>query len=298
MPPQLASDPRGGFAFAFAAAMLFAWLVILGKTVLKTLGPWEFVAFFFSFGALYYVIYFTVRREWKAFTPSRGAMLGGVGLGLLDVGFAVTWSYSLQILQPAVHSFLGHMADIFTAIVGIAILRERYNRTELAGIALAFVGLGTMAYRSSDFMLKGIAFMAVSGAFFAANAVLVRRLTQRYPPINLAFYRAVVLAVVLHLVGWTSIDGFRLPDRQEWLLVAIMGFIGPFLHQLCFYHALKRMEIGRVSVTRSTYSVIVLVVAYFVYDDLPSTQRLVGGLGLLLGTVVVILEKARAQRAS
>src|SRR5258705_4253027 len=90
-----------------------------------------------------------------------------------------------------------------------------------------------------------------------------------------------------------TVFSFRLPEGDEWLLLGLLGFLGPFLNYLFFFSALKRLEIGRVSVIRMCYSVLVVGGAYLIYSQLPSTRQIAGGLTMLTGVGFAVLEKSR-----
>ena len=74
---------------------------------------------------------------------------------------------------------------------------------------------------------------------------------------------------------------------------ALVGFVGPFLNYFCFFNALKRLEVSRVSVIRAGYSVVVLIGAFLIYDQLPSQRQIAGGLLVLTGVGLMVLEKGR-----
>jgi drug/metabolite transporter (DMT)-like permease len=157
----------------------------------------------------------------------------------------------------------------------------------LVGLAIAFVGLVAMTARTEAVVLEGLALMLVAAAFFAANAVAVKRFTKIHAPIHLAYYRAIALALLMIAYSLT-LESFRLPRGNEWLLLALVGFIGPFLNYLCFFNALKRLAIGRVSIVRMCYSVLVVIGAYAIYAQLPMDRQILGGVVLLAGVGLVV----------
>lgn len=291
------TEEHKGAGFAALSAVFLAGVILIAKTLLQTMTPWGFTTFFFSFGAIWYSIYFLVRRDLGVFAPSSAAVKAGLVVGALDAGYTLAAFSALQILTPGVYAFFSHMADLLTALVGMILLRERFNRKELIGVGIAFAGLITMTAQTDSIVLRGFVLMVVSAAFFAANAVAVKRYTRVHSPIHLAFYRAIALALLLFAMSLTVVS-FRWPRGDEWLLLAVVGLIGPFLNYLCFFNALKRLEIGRVSLLRMCYSVLVVVGAYVIYSQLPSDRQIVGGMTMLAGVGLVMLEKSRLARAA
>jgi drug/metabolite transporter (DMT)-like permease len=291
------TEERKGALFAALSAVFLAGVILIAKTLLVTMTAWGFTTFFFSFGALWYTAYFIVRRDFKVFTPTAAAIKAGLIVGALDAGYTLAAFSALQILNPGVYAFFSHMADLLTTIVGLVLLRERFNRRELVGVVIAFGGLITMTANTTAVVFNGFILMAISAGFFAANAVAIKRFTKVHSPIYLAYYRAIALALILFAMSLTVIS-FRWPRGDEWLLLVIMGLIGPFLNYLCFFNALKRLDIGRVSLLRMCYSVLVVGGAYLIYSQLPTTRQIIGGFTMLVGVGLVMFEKARNARAA
>ena len=288
---------RRGALYAALSAVSLAVVILIAKTLLRSMTAWGFTAYLFSFGAGWYSIYFVVRGDLGVFTPSRAALKAGLVIGVLDAGYTLATFSALQILTPGVYAFFSHMADLLTTLVGLVLLRERFNAKELGGFGIAFLGLITMTAQTDAIVLKGFVLMVVAAAFFAANAVAIKKYTRAHSPVHLAYYRAVALSLLLFCMS-PVLTGFRLPEGDEWLLLASAGLIGPFLNYLCFFNALKRLEIGRVSLVRMCYSVLVILGAYAIYSQLPTDRQLAGGITMLAGVGLVMLEKSRLVRAA
>jgi drug/metabolite transporter (DMT)-like permease len=284
------TEQRKGLLFAALSAVFLAGVILIGKTLLQAMTPWVFTTFFFGFGAVWYTLYFLARRDFAVFTPSVAAIKAGAVVAAVDAGYTLSTFSALQLLTPGVYAFFSHIADLLTVVVGLVILRERFTGKALAGLALAFAGLVTMTARTDDVVIEGFALMIVAAAFFAASSVVVKRYTKVHSPIHLAYYRAIALAIVMATVSLTAV-GFRLPEGDEWWLLALMGLIGPFLNYLFFFLALQRLAIGRVSLVRMCYSVLVVIGAYAVYAQLPADRQIIGGIALLAGVGLVVLQR-------
>jgi drug/metabolite transporter (DMT)-like permease len=285
------TEERTGLLFAALSAVFLAGVVLISKPLLATMTAWGFTAFFFGFGAVWYSIYFLIRRDFGVFVPTRGAIVAGLVVGALDAGYTLATFSALKILDPGIYAFFSHIADLLTVIVGIMILRERFTGIALAGLPIAIAGLVAMTAKADDVVLEGLVLMFVAAAFFATNAIVIKRYTERYTPIHLAYYRAIALALVMGGVSFSDVN-LRWPQDEEWLWLALLGLIGPFLNYLFFFRALQRLAIGRVSLVRMCYSVIVVLAAYVIYEQLPTDRQIVGGVALLAGVALVAIHRA------
>lgn len=284
---------RAGFLFALASAALLAAVILIAKTLLRTMTPWVFTAYFFLVGAVAYPPYFLARRDALAFRPAAGAVRAGAVIGLCDVGYTLGYFHGLQQLNPAVAAFLGHTGEVLATLFGLIFLREAMSRAELRGMGLALAGLALVTARFEGASGSGVGSMLVAAVFFAVNAILIKRYTRRYDPIHLSFYRTVVLAAAMLALS-ASVLGIRAPRSNEWPLLLAAGVLGPFLNYLCFFSALARLEVSRVNVIRVSYSVLVLAGTITLYGQVPTTRQIVGGLGVVAGIVWMLYARSRA----
>jgi drug/metabolite transporter (DMT)-like permease len=288
------TETSKGYFWAVASSVLFASAILASKEAMMTMTPWGYTSFWFLCGAAGYAAYFVIRREWRAFRPEWSLVRAGLMLGVLDAGVTLASMSALQVLVPAVRGFLGHMSELLTTIVGLVILRERFRAQAIVGIVMAFVGVVAVTVRT-DIVMRGFLLMFVTAVFFAASSLVGKRFTRKHPPIYLSFQRTISLSLVLFFLSFTIFD-VRLPVGREWGLVVLCGFLGPFLHYLCLLNALKRIELGRISVIRLSYSVFVLIGGYIIYDQLLSTRQFIGGIAVVLGGALVIIEGDRAAK--
>jgi drug/metabolite transporter (DMT)-like permease len=289
---RVTRDERHGLVFAVLSAVFLAAVILLAKSLLRTLSPWTFTAFLFGFGAIWYSLYFVVRREWAVFAPSAAALRAGLVVGVLDAGYTLASFSALQLLAPGVYAFFSHIADLLTVLVGFVLLRERFTRRALVGLVIAFAGLATMTARTESVVAEGLVLMLAAAVCFAATTVVVKRFTVVHSPIHLAYYRAIALTVLV-IAFSAAISDLHVPHDDDWVLLATVGLIGPFLNYVCFFKAIQRLAIVRVTLVRMCYSVLVVLGAFIVYAQLPDDRQIAGGLALLAGVMLVVFERSR-----
>ena len=125
---------------------------------------------------------------------------------------------------------------------------------------------------------------ALWGGTFIAGKILA----QSLPLMTAAFGRFLVASILLVIVA-IKMEG-KLPrlNRQQMLLTAILGFIGIFLYNICFFGALARVPAGRTSLFVSLTPIVTAVLAALIFSERLGLRRWMGIAAALLGAIVVI----------
>jgi drug/metabolite transporter (DMT)-like permease len=287
-------DRHVGMAYALASTVFAALVVLISKRSLNTLDPLTHSAFVFVSGSACFVVYFAVRRDHAAFRPTAVALRRAAVLGLLDALMFVLYMAGIQQLDAGTASLVQQSWHIFTIVASVVFLRERFTRGGALGLVIGILGAGLLSYTTSPVARGGMVAIIAAGVAVAAGYVFARRWASSHRPVHMAFHRCVW--VMLFLLAATALYGSAgLPGRDELLAVGVIGFVGPFLNIIAFYMALARIEAARVAMTRPLTTLIVLVVGYVVFHQVPAAHQLVGGLVLIAGLLIL---NASAQPAS
>ena len=77
-------------------------------------------------------------------------------IGILNAVSAFLWLSSLKLIGPSVTSFLARFGTIFTIIMSVVFLKERFNKLELIGTVIMIAGAFVISYNGGDFIIKGV----------------------------------------------------------------------------------------------------------------------------------------------
>jgi bacterial/archaeal transporter family protein len=282
---------RLGIAMAATCGVLTATTLLIGSRLVRTLPPLPMVACVYLVGAtLHACLHFGRGRPLDA-PPWRSLVPGAALVGVFDAVYNGALLSGLAFLRPPVHAFYSLLGEVFATALGIFVLRENYTRRE--GFAAAAVVLGLLAVRarSEGADGRGLACMIVAALAFATSAMFVRNIVRRHSPTHVAFVRTVIAAVAL--LTASALFGLRAPRGAEWPLVIAMGFLGPFLNGLLFYHALRHLEVGRAVMLRMTYVLLIPLGAWTLFGQPISLREALGGALMVAGALVLVRERAR-----
>lgn len=133
----------------------------------------------------------------------------------------------------------------------------------------------------------GSVFALTSAFLWAIAVILFKKSGDVFSPISLNIYKSIV-ALILVSLTMVILDIPFLPDKpvNDWLLLALSGFIGITLADLFFFIALNRLSAGLVAVVECLYLPSVIFFSFILLDENLSTGAIIGGL-LVLAAVFV-----------
>ncbi|WP_066632685.1 DMT family transporter [Desulfolucanica intricata] len=231
----------------------------------------------------------TSRRELFSLSRRDVLIAGTAGL-FLALHFAV-WINSLNYTSIASSTVLVTMQPLFVISGGYIFFKERISSRGMAGAAMAL--LGSIIIGVNDFRIGGSAlwgdFLAFSGAFFVAGYVLIGRSLRRrlslFPYVFLVYGAAAVVLLLFSLFSHASLTSF---PAMTWIWFLALAVVPTIFGHTVFNWALKYVKAAVVSVSILGESVGATVLAYFIFQQVPSILQLVGGLAIICGLYIFI----------
>jgi drug/metabolite transporter (DMT)-like permease len=289
-------DQTKGYLFAFLAVLATSNVFIFSKAALNDISLAAFGFYWFLFGLLWNLLYSGKRgklKQIKTFEKKQFLVLGV--LGLLEIIGTTFFFLSIHTVpNPAIVSFLGNINPLIVTILGFIIMKDRYNRPEILGIALVLLGAFIISYKGggqlSSMFIKGADYVLYAGIFFGFSAIITKRNVQKISPSILALSRNVFLFSFSFIM--LAIQGMNMQVGWYALWNMFIGSIlGPFLTVTAGYQAYKYIEVSRVSILGSTKGIFVMIGAFIYFGKFPETIQLIGGLISILGVILISVGK-------
>jgi len=234
--------------------------------------------------------------EWRRMS-GRDALLAVLSGALLALHFTA-WIGSLNYTSIASSTVLVAMQPLFVVAGGYIFYREKIARAGLVGAALALIGSVLVGF--GDFDVGGRALwgdvLALAGAVFVAGYVLIGRGVRRR--LSLSSYTLIVYgtgALVLLLGSlFTGTPLYPYPPGT-WLWLALLALVPTICGHTVFNWALRYVRAAVISVSILGEPVGASILAYFIFNQLPSWLQLSGGIIIITGLAVFI--RAAAETA-
>ena len=250
-----------------------------------------------SFATLLFVPFLFKDRANELLTIPRSKIIEMAIVGILLGGHFGFFISSVKATSIAASVLLGTCHVVYVAIIGWLILGERLNQRAIYGTIIALFGIivlfwGDLVEDPGNFRGNFLAFISgiLAGLYYLGG----RRLRKE---ISLPMY-ALVVYFFSALTMWSVVIVQDLPYQSlpivEIQLFILMALIPTLLGHTTQNWALAYLPAYVVSISLLAEPVGSGILAWFVFDELPSLGVFIGGLTVLVGVYVA----ASSEKAS
>lgn len=198
---------------------------------------------------------------------------------------------AVRRISAPLTSVLQQTQVLFVALLGRLVLNEKVSARFWIGTAIAACGLwliNGVANAGGGVDRLGMLLAAASAACWGLMAVYTRKYIHRIRPIAvnaLRLWISVALWFVVHL------RLPHLPMRPQFIaFCALAGALGPYLSRTALMHALVYVSPTKTTLIGLMTPVITMLPALLVFGTLPSSRELTGGLVMIAGISLPVLE--------
>lgn len=220
------------------------------------------------------------RLDWKGNNHTLLIARGTFGT-LALFAFFVT----LQHMHLATAVTIQYLSPIFTALIGVFVLREAVPKRQWLFYGIAFAGVfvlkGFDSRVSTFYLLIGIGSALCSG--MAYN--LVRRLREREAPIVVVLHFqlvGIVAGLVFILFRWTT------PSPWEWLSLVMCGVLTQ-VGQIGLTKSLQSERIAQVAVLNYIGLIYALLFGVTLFGERYTLQTVLGIALIIAGVILSVL---------
>ncbi len=155
--------------------------------------------------------------------PRLAGAAWSVHLGRTLCGWAgVTCLFAAAAAMPlAEATAISFLSPLATMLLAIPLLGERVGPVRWTAAAVALVGALVLIRPGSDAYQPAALIALAAAAFIGMEAILVKRLSDREPPLRILLINngmGALIAVVVAALVW------RAPSPAQWAMLALLGF--------------------------------------------------------------------------
>ena len=284
--------PITGYLFLVGTALFTALSYVFGRAIDRSFHP-AAITFYWFLGAFLCSVLVALaipsqraevrdlRKYTKIFIYS--SVLTAVGAAL--------WISAIKTIGIPLTSFLMKSQTLISLMLGMVFLGERLNKWESAGIVITVTGGIIVAYQREFSLLLGT-LTAIGAAFFYSSlSFIVKKMGQRLNMLMVANLRA--LGVSICLIAYLVLTGtLQTPGPVDLLFMCLGGIMGAYIAKACQFQAIKLIDVSRTTAVLPLESIFVVLFSYFIFHEIPSVIKLIGGAGIIIGVIFLVLFRA------
>jgi drug/metabolite transporter (DMT)-like permease len=285
-------NPLTGIAYKIASVCIFVVMASLLKAS-QGVPAGELVFFRSFFAILPVVVYLVWRGELAAGLrtkhPLSHLMRGVVGTGGMGFGF-----YALTQLPLPEATAIQYATPLLIVVFSAVFIGETVRFYRWSAVLIGLVGVIIIVWPRLTVFSGGLADASgatlgaisalISCCFAAVAMILVRRLvfTERSATIVLYF------SISSSLIGLLTIPfGWIMPSPAQWAFLIGAGIAGG-IAQILLTESYRHADMSVVAPFEYTSLLLTFAVGYFVFQDVPTIEMLVGGI-IVVGAGVFIV---------
>ncbi len=281
-----------GYFYTILATLAFSNVYVFSKAALNEVSLPLFLFLMVSVGFVINLVILWIKGGFKKLSDVPRKMWWIFPtLGCIEIFTVSTFYASVNaISEPAVTGFLGNLFPLFTTMLGIMFLKERFTPIETLGVFIVFAGALLTSYSGNldwkDFFIPGVGLVVMNCLGAATATVIVRAKVNNLTPEILSFNRTFWLLIFFS--AWVIITGTPIKISTGALTnTVIAAILDPVLAILLVYKAYQYIEASRGTIIQSTKGLMIIPVAFFYFGTLPLPHQIAGGVIAMIGVVII-----------
>jgi drug/metabolite transporter (DMT)-like permease len=282
-------------ALGFIAVTVLSWASAFAaiRVGLTALPPIELAGARYLAAAVPAALYLAVMRPPR---PRRADFLRLATIGLL---FVTAYASLLNIGELTVPagpaSFIINTMPVFTALIALPILGERFGRWGWIGTAISFAGIAVIAVAGGGTIRLDMGALFILGAAIcAATATILQKpLLARFPPLAVTAWVLILGSLPFLSVLPSTISALAAAPSHVVASVAYLAAVPTAIGYVTWAMALKRLPAGRAANFMYCVPPTATLIGFLWLGETPAPLGLAGGAMAIGGVILVNVMRRR-----
>lgn len=277
---------------AFITVVLWSFAFPASKAVLPYFSVEQIVLFRYLVASLFYVLVFL----FGGFSlPKKKDLIPIAALALLGVTvYQLCFVFSLQRITAGAASMIITANPVVASLLAWVFLKERLSSLSWAGIAISFCGVVIISVvKGTGGELVGYLVLMIAVVSIAIFFVFQKPFFTRYTPLAMTSYTSIIGTIPLLYLLPDAIGPAKSAPLSAWFSIIGMGVLSSGVGFLLWFYALSKLPAGIVTSFLFLQPVFVTTIAWYWLEELPSLMTFVGGIVVLFGVSLILINQRR-----
>lgn len=277
-----------GTLTALLAGISFATLAIFSKSAYQGGANVPTVLFLrFTGAALFFWLFYLLKPQkiyYDNNTKLKLFLLGALGYGVMSSLFL----FSVSRIPASVAGMLLYMYPSFVTIVSVLLKLESMTKNKCIALILTIFGIFLVlgvSFKNLDLIgvITGVTAPCVYTAYIIGGSKVLKDLE----PLSATMYMLIGTAFAnIMYVMVTGTLSFEF-TKATWLMVVGLIFISTIFALSSFWWSITLIGPSKTSIITSIEPLVIVILAYFAFNETLSYQQCFGGVLILLGVLIL-----------
>jgi len=201
------------------------------------------------------------------------------------------WITSLEYTSIASSVILVTCHPAFVGAISYFLWGERLNRLTIGGVVVALIGIILINYGGFTFGSRAIfgdLLALVAGFAMGGYLIMAKQLRARIdilPYLTLVYAGAAVILLLTTVSFGYSFTGYT---TTTYIMMVLLAIVPQLIGHSCFNLAVRLIPVTFVSVAILGEPVGATILGYFILNEAPTANEIVGGILILAGVFIVL----------
>jgi len=289
----LSPTTRGWFFALFAICSFSIAPTISRSLILHGVNPTQMLVLRMTIttAALVITVWFSGRELFHM--PKHGRNWSFILGGINAVGM-ISYFWALTRLDASMAAMLFGVAPILVLTI-LALSGEPVTKRHIVRMGLAITGLFLLIGPGGDVDLIGVLLIAACMVTYAAGIVLTQWHLGGYDARSSTLFNLISMTCMLYLFWFFQGAPWTPMQSSDWLSVIVLALVSTFVARLAFFHAIKVIGGGQVSMLAPVETVLTVVWSMLFLGERLTPLQWVGGL-LVLSSALLAIQRMHRVR--
>lgn len=249
------------------------------------------VVFFRNFLAVVLLLPWLARQGRERLRTRRFGLLATRSL-INNIGMFAGFT-ALTMIPLAEATSLGFTAPLWTTLGAALILGEVIRARRISALVIGFAGVVIVLRPGFEAISLGSVLALTNAFLLAITSLIVKRLTETEHPGAIVAWMVLLqspMSLIPALFVWSW------PEPMTWVWLFCLAAAGTLGHT-CWTRAYTLVEVSQLQPLEFTKLPIVALIAFLVFDEIPTVWTWIGGIIIFASTAYISLREAQLARA-
>jgi drug/metabolite transporter (DMT)-like permease len=278
--------------YAFLSISFWGISFVSTKALLETLDPYTIITMRFGIASIFLFILLVILRVNILIRAKHLQFIFILAILGVFVHQLVQAS-SLIYIDASTAGWLISFSPVFTAILSVMFLSERFTLNKLIGMSIAVLGVLLVTTQGNGQLSLspnlGYILMIFSTFNWAVYSILIKKFSLPYSALTITFWTSLIgfiltLPITYNMKSWNALQSLPMSD---WLHLL---FLGVFVSAIAYWYwgkALEVLEATQVSVLMYLEPLVTLIAAIILLKEHIILTSAIGGLCIIFGVSIV-----------